>query len=132
MLLVRDDVLTLAATDADSRRDVRLPGFEVRLTRFAGGPDRAISIRWGTDGVAAAFALSDTGSLDEYVYYPNLPPLFAPYAQLHVTNFADSLIASQIEKDTVFYGEGGPLGALGSELFEHSPNGNTLDYVLLG
>jgi hypothetical protein len=51
-LLVSDDVLTLAATDAERRRTVRLPDFEIRLTRFAGGTDRAISV---------ARARSDTG-----------------------------------------------------------------------
>jgi len=51
-LLVWGDVLTLAATDAERRRNVRLPDFEISQTRFAGGTDRAISI---------ARARSDTG-----------------------------------------------------------------------
>jgi hypothetical protein len=51
-LLVWGDVLTLAATDAERRRNIRLPDFEVGQTRFAGGTDRAISV---------ARAKSDTG-----------------------------------------------------------------------
>ena len=52
LLVLSEEVLTLQATDTGSRRDIRLPGFTIGATRFAGGTDRAIS---------AARAKSDTG-----------------------------------------------------------------------
>jgi hypothetical protein len=52
LLVLSEEVLTLQATDTGSRRDIRLPGFTIGATRFAGRTDRAIS---------AARAKSDTG-----------------------------------------------------------------------
>jgi eukaryotic-like serine/threonine-protein kinase len=52
LLVSSEEVLTLAGTDTESRRNIRLPGFDIEAARFAGGTDRAIS---------AARAKSDTG-----------------------------------------------------------------------
>jgi hypothetical protein len=52
LLVLSEEVLTLARTDTESRRNIRLPEFNIEATRFAGGTDRAIS---------AARAKSDSG-----------------------------------------------------------------------
>jgi hypothetical protein len=86
----------------------------------------------GTDGAghATVFALSTQGSLDEYTYqfFPFVLPHFG-YSKAHVADAVQHLDGSQIQGDTVYYGD--VLG-VGATLYEHSPQGTSLDYVCIG